>query len=165
MRPNGWKDNRFEEKDVIHLCTKNKDVLAENNRRILSVGNPIVLVQSKNRDKASVFCNDRFNGLALSMYLCVGVNIQLTVKYLNIGLSNSSTGNIKEIFYDENHMVLELPRVVFVDFGAQYTGESFFPNDPSRSGWFPIYPVENKCYTPDKNLMMGSQSIHEQCYY
>ena len=102
-----------------------------------------------------VFRNNRFNGLASSMYLCVGANAQLTLNYLNVGLSNSSTGNIKEIFYDKNYMVLELPRVVFVDFGVQYTGESFFPNDPSRRGWFLIYPVKNKCYISDKKSNDG----------
>ena len=118
MEPNGWKDNGFEEKDVIHLYTRNKDVLAKNNRRILSVGNPIVLVQCKNRGKALDFRDDRFNGLASSIYLCVGANVQLTLNYLNVGLSNGSTGIFKEMFYNENHVVPELPRIVFVDFGA-----------------------------------------------
>jgi len=77
------------------------------------------------------------------------------MNYLNIRLSNGSTSNVKEMFYNENHVALELPRVVFVDFGVQYTGESFFPNNPSRRGWFPIYPVENKCYTSDKKSNNG----------
>jgi len=72
------------------------------------------------------------------------------VNYLNVRLSNSSTSNVKEMFYDKNYVAPELPRVVFADFGVQHAGESFFPNKPLRRGWFPIYLVENKCYTPDK---------------
>ena len=89
------------------------------------------------------------------MYLYVGVNVQLTLNYLNVGLSNGSTGVIKEIFYDENHVALELPRVVFADFGVQYAEELFFSNDLSRSRWFLICPVENKCYSSDKKSNDG----------
>ena len=101
--------------------------MAENNRRILSVSNPIALVRCKNRGKASDFRDDRFNGLASSMHLCVGANVQLILNYLNVGLSNGSTGIVKEMFYDENHVAPDFPRVLFAHFGAQYTGESFFP--------------------------------------
>ena len=51
------------------------------------------------------------------MHLCIGANVQLTLNYLNVGLSNGSTGIVKEMFYDENHVEPELIRLVFADFG------------------------------------------------
>ena len=42
-----------------------------------------------------------------------------------------------------------------MDFGDSYTGESFFPNDPSKKGWFPVYPFKNSAYTADRTSSDG----------
>ena len=54
---------------------------------------------------------------------------------------------VKDIFYDVSTPPPGLPKFVFVDFNDQYTGPSFFPNDPTRRGWFPIYPIKCKYHS------------------
>ena len=48
-----------------------------------------------------------------------------------------------------------LPKFVLVDFGTFYTGNSFFPDDESKRGWFPIFPVKNVSYSVNKNGTNG----------
>ena len=145
-----WIEKGFEDNETINIYTRNKDVLAHNNRKILSVGNPIALVESENTGRGSSLSEDNFNGLASSMYVCVGAKVVLTKNYLQVGLSNGSTGIVTELFYDETKPAPGLPKLIFVDFGTEYAGDSFFPNNDSRKGWFPVYPVVNKCYTANR---------------
>ena len=114
------------------LFTKNKEVQDHNNMKIQRVGNPIILVEADNTGRARMMREDNFGRLSSSMYLCVGVKVVLTRNYLNIGLSNSSTGIVKEIVYDRDKPVLGLPRFAFADFGNGYIGPTFFPKDISR---------------------------------
>ena len=51
---------------------------------------------------------------------------------------------VKDIVYDHDIPAPKLPKFVWVDFGEDYTGPSFFPNSPNRKGWFPIHLVTNK---------------------
>ena len=114
------------------MHTRNKDVLAHNDRRILSVGNPIALVESENTGRGSSLSEDNFNGLASSMHACVDAKVVLTKNYLQVGLSNGSTGIVRELFYDETKPAPGLPKLIFVDFGVEYTGDTFFTNNDSR---------------------------------
>ena len=41
----------FEDDNIISIYTTNREVLAYNNRKIVYIGNPIVLVESKNMGK------------------------------------------------------------------------------------------------------------------
>ena len=150
MRYDQWIEKGFEDNGMTNMRTRNKDILVHNNRKILSAGNPIALVESENTGRASNLSEDNFKGLPHSLYLCVGSKVVLTKNMLTVGLSNGSTGEVMEIFYHSNKPPPALPKFVFVDFKTQYTGPSFFPNDPSRRGWFPVHPVECKCFTPNQ---------------
>ena len=76
------------------------------------------------------------------MYLAVGAKVQMTWNIATYaGLCNGSTGIVKDIVYSEGVQAPSLTRFVIVDFGDQYMGESFFPDNPERRGWVPIKPV------------------------
>ena len=147
-----WKEKGFENDNVIHIFNTNKEVLAHNNKKLLNLRNKIALIECINTGNGASMNDDKFGGLHSTMFLCVGAKVVLTRNFLNLGLSNGSTGIVKEIFYDTNRPAPQLPKFVFVDFGVQYTGRSFFPSNDTRKGWFPIYPVENKCYSPNTKL-------------
>ena len=98
------------------------------------MGNPIVLVEGKNIGRAASLSDDTFNGLASSMYICIGAKVVLTKNYLQVGLSNGSTGIVRELIYDADKPAPGLPKLVFVDFGAEYTDTLFFPNNEVRRG-------------------------------
>ena len=68
------------------------------------------------------------------MYLYLGTKIVLTKNILNVGLSNGSTGIMKEIFYNVDKPAPGLPKLVFMDFDVEYTRDIFFPNNESRKG-------------------------------
>ena len=51
----GFKDN-----EVIHLYISNKKVQEHNNKKIMDVGNPIVLVQAKNTSRAKSMNDNNF---------------------------------------------------------------------------------------------------------
>ena len=83
------------------------------------------------------------------------MKIVLTKNILNVGLSNSAIGIVKELFYNANKPAPALSKLVFVDFNVEYTGEMFFPNNKSRKGYFPIYPLQNKCFTLSRRSNEG----------
>ena len=82
MGHNEWIEKGFEDDNIISIYTTNREVLAHNNRKIVHIGNPIALVESKNIGRGTIFSDDTFNGLALSMYICVGVKVVLIKNYL-----------------------------------------------------------------------------------
>ena len=161
MGHNEWIEKGFEDNDTISIYTTNREVLVHNNWKIVQVRNPIALVEGKNTGRATSLSDDTFNGLASSMYICAGAKVVLTKNYLQIGLSNGSTGIVREIIYDVDKPAPGLCKFVFIDFGTEYTGTSFFPNNEIRRGWFPIYPVTNKCYTPNRR---GNDGYTENSY-
>ena len=83
-------------------------------------------------------------------HLCVDAKVVLTKNYLQVGLSNGSTGIVRELFYDETKPAPGLPKLNIVDFGVEHAVDVFFPNNDSRKGWFPTCPVLNKCYTANR---------------
>ena len=150
-----WIERGFDDKNVVHMERLKSQVLAHNKHIILQVGNPIALIESENTEKAATMRDDHFNGLDSSVYLCRESKIMLTRNYLSAGLSNGSVGLAKEFIYDSDKSPPHLPHFIFVDFGAEYKGKSFFPNDISRKGWFPIFPVTNKAYSTTKRGEKG----------
>jgi len=94
------------------------------------------------------------------MYIYVGVKVVLVKNYLQVSLYNSLIGIIREL-YNTDKPTPSLPKLVFIDFGTKYTGTSFFPNDKTRRGWFPIYPVMNKYYTTNRR---GGNGYTENSY-
>ena len=69
-----------------------------NNKKIAEVGNPITLVEAENTGRGKTIREDNFGGLSSKMYLYIGVKVLLVRNYLNIRLSNGSTGTVKNIF-------------------------------------------------------------------
>ena len=66
------------------------------------------------------------------------------------GLSNGSTGKVMDIVYHgdgEFDKPPYLPKYIWVDFGDTYSGPTFFPNNPDRKGWVPVFPVEFEEYS------------------
>ena len=59
-------------------------------------------------------------------------------------------GIVRELIYNTDKPASGLSKLVFVDFGTEYTCNSFFPNNKTRKGWFSIYSVPNKCYTANR---------------
>ena len=78
--------------------------------------------------------DENFNDLISSIFLYIGIKVVLTRNYLNVSLLNSSTGIVKELFYDANKPAFALPKFVFADFDIECTEETFFSNDISRKG-------------------------------
>lgn len=113
-------------------------------------GNLICLINSKNDGNAKKMREENFRGLVKSLHLCVGASIVLIINLLNIGLSNGSTGIVKDIVHEDGTTAPNLPKHAWVDFGEQCTGETFFPDNDERRGWFPVCPVETKYWT--KNI-------------
>ena len=70
--------------------------------------------------------DNAMRNLAISLYLFISLKVVLIRNYLNIGLSNGSTGIVKEIVYKPRSSAPTLPKFVLVDFGTSYTGYSFF---------------------------------------
>ena len=130
----GWCSRGFNDSDVIHLCTTNKEVTDHNNRAILKVGNPIARIESENTGSTKSMKDDVLENLAAWLFLCVGSKVILTRNYLNSGLSNVTAGIVKEIAYEPRKSAPALPKFVFVDFGTFHIGDSFLPDDKSKRG-------------------------------
>ena len=64
----------------------------------MSVGNLIIFVETENTGRVSSLSDDNFKGLVSSMYISVGEKVASTKNYLQVGLSNSSTKIVKELF-------------------------------------------------------------------
>ena len=47
-----WKDNGFEDNNVMHLFCRNKDILAHNHKRMQEVGEKISLIEAENTGNA-----------------------------------------------------------------------------------------------------------------
>ena len=65
-----------------------------------------------------------------------------------LGLSNGTMGTIVDIIFDSNDpnsIPGFLPTLIWIDISNnQYRGETFFPNDTSRSNWVPISSVKGR---------------------
>ena len=145
-----WKQ-RFGGDDVTHLYTTNKQVLSYNLTRLKELKKPIAKIEAKHTGYGKSKTPDFFMGLEVALYLAVGAKVLLTYNQsIGAGLVNGSVGIVKDIVYDENEddtSPTRLPKHVWVDFGKGYTGDSFFPNNPERDGWFPVKPLHVSDYS------------------
>lgn len=94
------------------------------------------MIEAANEGRASSFSDNDLGGLASKLHLRVGALIFLTKNFLNLGLCNGSQGIVREIAYEDGETAPSVPKFALVDFGDSHTGESFFPNDPSKKGGF-----------------------------
>ena len=107
-----------------------------------NLSSPSSMIEAKNTGSANKISSSYFRNLESSTFLAIDVIIVLTSNLsTSVGLSNSTTGVVKEIIYDEGVQAPALRKCVWVDFGDDYTGESFFQGNPDRKGWVPVYPV------------------------
>ena len=134
-----WENRDFNDADVVHLYTNNKDVLTHNNRNIVKVGNPIALVESENIGNAKSMNNENFGNLSSSIYLYVSTKVSLSRNYLNVALSNGSVSIIKEIIYDSDNSAPALPKFIIVDFGKSYMDKVFFQVMQIKKVSFPYF--------------------------
>ena len=107
-----------------------------NNEMMQKIGNPIALIEATNEGRASSFSDNDLGGLSSKLCLCVGALMFLTKNFLNLGLCNGSQGIVKEITHEDGETAPSVPKFALIDFGDSHTGESFFPNDPSKKGGF-----------------------------
>jgi hypothetical protein len=166
-----WEEEFGGDQDITHLFTTNKEVLLHNHNRLRALDKPIALIQAQHSTaKAKSMTPDRLRGLTTSLYLSVGSKVYLTSNLgTGVGLCNGTVGYVKDIVYQEQvqpqSSVEEeqaapeptvaikppcLPKYVWVDFGASYRGESFFPNDDSRRGWVPVHPMTASEYVMER---------------
>ena len=106
--------------------------------------------------KPSEFDADDFRGMENEILLCEGARVLLTQNlWVEAGLMNGALGFVRGYMWppggDPHSDVKELraPHIVFVEFDSVNLGvdesgrpRSFFPNDPVRKNWVPIYHQE-----------------------
>ena len=115
---------------------------SHNENCISSLGQKIALLRASHTENGRKFDSDKFRGLEGLMYISVDSKVLLTSNLnTSVGLNNGSVGIVKDIVFKPGVSPPELPFFIWVDFGAAYTGESFFGDDEGRKGWFPIKPV------------------------
>jgi hypothetical protein len=103
----------------------------------MDISNPIALIEAENTGRGKSMKEDNFRGLAAKLYLCIRSKVLLIRNQLNIGLSNSSIGIVKDIVCDDDRPTPKLPKFVWVDFGTDYTGSSFFQIMSAEKVGFP----------------------------
>ena len=139
---------------MTYLFPTNKQVQEENHRRIRKVGKPILKIESHNSSaRAKSFPADRFCGLQNKVYLCVEAMVVLTMNLLpEYGLANGSTGTVKDFVWEGDDRPEETPPTfVWVDFGDEYDGPSFFPRNPTRKGWVPVIRLTKDHFTTSRS--------------
>ena len=160
MTSKEWKERGFEDNDVVHLYCTNKEVDAFNAKKLMELGNPIAMIKAKHTGRAREHGPDRYRMLESEMFLAVGAKVYLTQNIAaKFGLANGSVGIVKDIVYEEGTSAPNLPKYVWVDFGTNYKGPTFFPHheDPNfplecneRAGWVPIAPLQASSYSFNK---------------
>jgi ATP-dependent exoDNAse (exonuclease V) alpha subunit len=75
------------------------------------------------------------------LYLAVTAKVVLESNLCpEVGLANGSTGFIKDIVYDDDKLAPNLPVYCWVEMD-DYSGPTFFQNNPERRKWVPIAPI------------------------
>ena len=83
------------------------------------------MVESKNTGKGSSLSKDNFNSLVLNIYIYVRSKVVLTKNYLQVCVSNSLMGIVRELFCNENKPASSLPKLIFVNFDTEYVANTF----------------------------------------
>jgi len=73
-------------------------------------------------------------------FLCNNARVVLEMNLApELGLANGCTGTVKEIVYGDSQKAPNLPLYCWVEID-EYTGPTFFKNNPARCKWVPIFP-------------------------
>ena len=143
-----WIRQGFSDNNVTHLCVTNVEVDKRNIHCIIKLDTPICKIEAKHTGHWNRVSSANFQGLEPLLYLAKGATVRFTNNTLHkLNISNGSTSTIKFIKFNHSNLSLDgslkspcLPEYVMVDFGQEYKGTTFFPNDPSCHGWVPVYP-------------------------
>jgi ATP-dependent exoDNAse (exonuclease V) alpha subunit len=147
-----WARQGFEDDDVHFLFVYNRCVDKYNLNKLQSLNKSICRIKAKHTGNWRSVSSDSFRGLEPSLYLCEEAKVMFTNNTLSkANITNGTIGTVKVITFKDKDLNQDgtlkkpcLPDYVWVDFGDNYTGASFFPNDPTRSGWVPIFPCQAK---------------------
>ena len=78
-------------------------------------------------------------------------------------VANGSRGIVRDLVYGADKGLNKngpMPLIVWTEIDS-YKGPSFFPNDPTRSKWFPIAPITHTWYTPKARGMGRVESVDQ----
>ena len=121
-------------------------------------GEPILGVRALHKQPVGVDASrmegDQFRGLAADLRLCVGARVLLTMnRWVEAGLVNGAAGFVRGFVFPEGFdpnsadTRFSTPLCVIVEFddvnlgmGPAGHARSFFPDDPGRARWVPIFP-------------------------
>ena len=109
--------------------------------------------QGAERLQGERLADEEFKGLRAVLELCVGARILLTKNlWVEAGLMNGALGVVRGFMWPPNgdpgssDTRLRCPHIVFAEFDevglgaeADGTARSFFPNDPAKKLWIPIF--------------------------
>jgi len=148
MKDREWIARGFTQDSTTHLFRTNADVKKKNYTEIQRLGMPILKVQARNSSSAArKKTSDYFQQLVNHEYYSVSSKVLLTKNLKpELGLANGTTGKVIDIVWKEGTTDQQISDAsnlfLWVDFGDQYKGESFFESFPERHGWFPIFAYE-----------------------
>ena len=111
---------------MIYLYITNKEVIDYNNCTIAKVRNLIAFIESNNTSSEKSINKYSLGNLASLTYLYIDSKVILTRNYLNISLSNGSTGIVKEITCKYSKVAPIFSKFILIDFGTSCIGNSFF---------------------------------------
>ena len=148
-----WKRRGFDNPNLVHLYTTNREVIEHNTKSLKALNKHIVLIEAEHTGNAKNLSDDAFNNLPSTIHLCEGATVLMTSNVCQpVGLCNGAIGTVKDFIYESDATPPSLPKFIWVDFQASYTGPSIFPGDPTRRGWVPVKPmvVEASTHDPKK---------------
>ena len=149
-----WRERGFNESSTTHLFTRNVDVRKKNYEEIQSLNQPILKVIAYNSSAtARAKHPDFFQQMPNHEYFSRGAKVLLTKNLKpEYGLANGTTGIVKDFIWNDDDRVVTHDNIsdacnlfVWVDFGKQYSGPSFFDEETysDRLGWFPIFALNS----------------------
>ena len=150
MKPQDWKERFEDDEDVTHIFTTNQEVLEMNHKQLMELAQPIALIEAVHTGRSKKMKSDNFRQLESTLFLAVGALILLTSNICQpAGLCNGATGVVKAIIYRDGEGPPSLPWFVLVDFGDDYKGPTFFPDDDhdKRQGYVPVHAITASEYT------------------
>jgi hypothetical protein len=134
--------------DITYLFTTNEKVEQHNAKMLKQLGKPIALIEAEHTGRSKSMNSSAFMGLNCFLFLSVFAKVVMTQNVCQpAGLCNGATGTVMDIVYNDGEGPPSLPKFVWVDFGDNYKGPSFFPRDETRRGWVAVRPRTSKEWT------------------
>jgi len=138
-------DEIFQGNDSTWYYNTNKEIIEHNLKMLRKLNKPIIRVDSKNTGSQRNATDDNTRKLLPTSYYAIDSKVMVTwnlnVKY---GLVNGSTGTIKDILYHSRnplniYTLNDQPYAIIVKING-YNGPQFFPEDPQKLNWLPLFP-------------------------